>query len=448
MCDQLSLRYYIESILVLVSVWIILCTAKPNRKPPPEPFQEKSPFNQHLPDCTAENKEYPYISKKTNAKAILCPMFKDEEGFLSEWVAYYQMHGFDHIMMFDDGSVDNSLVEIKPWIDSGFVSIKQNWTVESLNLHHGFRKNEFKKNMAMKALLETECKMHGISLGYDMTVSIDIDEYIIPKQIGTTVVDEMFGWFVETGRSAQCLDKLNFQEAPHTLEPVHLLTIEAYQTRMRQPRKMSYYTTVAVKCGYRLKADFFSNATSEFIAKCCHFHGCQGTDFIADSKFCTTHYGEEAVRVNGKGKKWMDPMYINHYARSLEKYAIKGKTWKTATGEIQKGESAEAAAKSYDIPKFLARNTGWYYDATALRYSCQLRDTLRNMTGENVYLRPGNIWYRNPEFGKDIIDPDKRGRYGRANAPGFKFEDGNMFHYHGKKYSGILDVEQHKKESH
>lgn len=402
-----------------------------------EEFQSKSPFNQHLPDCS-KNK-YVKIKKKTSAKAILCPMFKDEEGFLSEWVAYYQMHGFDHIMMFNDGSSDNSLDELKPWISSGFVSIVTNWTEDTVNLSPGFANNDFKKAMAIKALLESQCKLYGLVNGFNLTISLDLDEYVIPREPGVTVVDELYNWVTSTGRSAYCMDKMNFQQSPHTLEPVHLLTIEAYQSRMKQPRKMSYYTTVASKCAYRLSfplGDDFTNFTSEFVALCCHFHGCEGTNFIRNSKYCSTHYGNEAWRVNGKGKPWYDKLYVNHYSRSLEKYAIKSKTWKTATGEVREGESQEQATKSYDIPKFLARNLGWYFDDTALRYSCQLRHTLANMTGDEIYLRPGLFWYRNAEFGKEVNDPDKRGRYGRQNAEGFKFVDGNMFHYHGKQYSG------------
>eukprot|EP01035_Chromulina_nebulosa_P019833 gene19833-25781_t len=254
-------------------------------------------------------------------------MFKDEEGFLSEWVGYYQMHGFDHIMMFDDGSTDGSLNELKPWIDSGFVSIITNWTLESIHIRHEFTKNDFKKTMTVKALLERQCKLQALKWGYNLTISLDIDEYVIPRKPG--------------------------------------------------------------------------------------------------ENFCNIHFGNEAWRVNGKGKPWYDSMDINHYSRSLEKYAIKSRTWKTATGEIQAGQTAEQAAKNYDVPKFLARNLGWYYDDTALRYSCQLRELLRNITNEDIYLRPGYLWYRNPEFGKEIHDPDKRGRYGRENAPGYKFNDGN-----------------------
>lgn len=227
------------------------------------------------------------------------------------------------------------------------------------------------------------------------------------------------------------MTKLNFQSTPHILEPVNLLSIEAYQTRVKTASKMNYYTSVAPKCAYQLRSPNFRNITSEFIAKCCHFHGCQKWDFVNGEDVCSKNYDEEGWRVSGKGKKWIDGLSINHYSRSLEKFALKQKTWKTSTGEIMPGQSSESAASSYDIPKFLARSVGSHHDNTAIRYSCQLRELLRNMTGEPEYLRPGSFWYKNPEYGKTISDPDKRGRYGRANAPGFRYYEANPHNYHG-----------------
>ena len=93
----------------------------------------RSPLAQGLPDCTAPG-SFKRIRRTTSAKAIVCPMIRDEEGFLAEWVAYYQMHGFAHVMLFDDRSVDNGLAELQPWIASGFVSVRTNWTAESLKV--------------------------------------------------------------------------------------------------------------------------------------------------------------------------------------------------------------------------------------------------------------------------------------------------------------------------
>lgn len=347
------------------------------------------------------------------------------------------MHGFDHIIFFNDHSVDNSVVELKPWIEKGFVSIVTNWTSDELNINPAFTRNEFKKAMTTKALLETECKLRALSWGYEFFISLDIDEYLVPKVTGQTIVDTLVMWHNYTGRGIYCIDKYNFQSSPHLLEPVNLLTIEAYQSRMKSAAKMNYYTSVSPKCAYRLTAPTYGMNTSAFIAECCHFHGCQGWDFRAGSDLCTYNQKVEIERLRGTTRKWLDSLLINHYARSLEKYSLKAKTWKTATGEAKQGESSEQAASGYDIPKFLARNVGWYPDNIALRYSCQLREQLKHMTGEDLYMRPGTQWYRNPEFGKEISDPDKRGRYGRPNAPGFKWSETNPYHYHGHQQDGF-----------
>jgi hypothetical protein len=344
------------------------------------------------------------------------------------------MHGFDHFVINDDGSTDNGFVELKPWIDAGVVTIVSNWTAESLNVSWAFKKNEFKKAMTIKALLESNCKRWAISQGYEYYVSLDIDEYMISYRDGETLVDTLDYWSKQTGRVVYCISKNNFGSQPHILEPVNLLTIEAYQSRMPITAKMNYYTSVAMKCAYKLNNSDFHVNTSQYISDCCHFHGCQGWDFRSDTKFCTDNHKVENYFVSGKGKKYLDLFIINHYSRSLEKFGLKSKTWTTATGEAKPGESSEQAAKSYDIPKFLSRNVGWHMDRIALKYSCQLREHLKKMTGESIYLRPGTQWYRNPEFGKEITDPDKRGRYGRPNQPGFKYSHKNPYHYHGEKY--------------
>jgi hypothetical protein len=421
-------------------------------------LESSNPFHQNLPDCTENN--FKTLKKQTQAKAILCPMIRDEEGFLSEWVAYYQMHGFDHIMIHDDGSTDNGLAELKPWIDSGFVTIKSNWTSESIHIAPAFGKNEFKRMMTTKALLEVYCKLEAVKWGYSYFVSLDIDEYMIPKNPAVTIVDELHNWFEKTKRSIYCIGKLNFQSTPHILEPVNLLTIEAYQTRMKAQAKMNYYTSVAPKCAYRLAGPDYNENSTQYAAKCCHFHGCVGYDFIDKDTTCRDFH---KTAFHEKGKPYLDYFDINHYSRSLEKYALKGKTWRTSTGEVKAGENMHDVAKSYDIPKFLHRSAGWHYDSTAVRYGCQLREQLKIMTGNSTYLRPGDCWYRNPEFGKPIDDPDKRGRYGKAsrfftktglmdnsmfvlllagrhNPPGFLIHDPNPTHYFGGQ---AFDIKAH-----
>jgi hypothetical protein len=61
----------------------------------------------------------------------------------------------------------------------------------------------------------------------------------------------------------------------------------------------------------------------------------QGWDFRDGGVICTQNHKAEQIRLNGKGRKWLDLFVINHYSRSLEKYGLKSKTWKTSTGEVR-----------------------------------------------------------------------------------------------------------------
>lgn len=230
----------------------------------------RSPYNQYLPNCSEANRTF--IKKVTSSKAMACPMFRDEEGFLTEWLAYHHMMGIDHFYMFDDGSIDEGLLELQPWIDINLVTLVTNWSVADLQLRNF--SSSFNKDMAMKALLETMCKRIAINWGFKYYFSLDLDEYLIPKEEGVSVVDAFDRWVKNTGRQVYSIPKYNFQSTPHLLEPVHLLTLEAYQTRMRVPNRMNYYTTVANKYGYSFVASNNSKVTTKFIAECCHFHGC------------------------------------------------------------------------------------------------------------------------------------------------------------------------------
>ncbi len=80
----------------------------------------------------------------------------------------------------------------------------------------------------------------------------------------------------------------------------------------------------------------------------------------------------------------------------------KQQTWQTASG---------SSAHGYNLNHYMERTFGHYYDPVAVKYGCQVRDILRKRTGEADYLRPGD-WYRNPEFGRTVEDPGKRGRNG------------------------------------
>ncbi len=104
--------------------------------------------------------------------------------------------------------------------------------------------NKFNDMMRIKLMAEVQCKRLAAEWGYEVFVSVDMDEYLFPTSNSETVMDELVRWFNLTTRGFVLIDKLQFPPAPHILEPINLLTIEAYQTRMAEPSKMNYYTSV------------------------------------------------------------------------------------------------------------------------------------------------------------------------------------------------------------
>lgn len=68
---------------------------------------------------------WPRSPKSTPDKNYLsaCVMFKNEAHYLKEWLTFHQVAGFDHMWMYNHNSTDNSLEVMKPFVDSGFVSV-------------------------------------------------------------------------------------------------------------------------------------------------------------------------------------------------------------------------------------------------------------------------------------------------------------------------------------
>lgn len=350
-----------------------------------EAFDKRSPLYLHLPDC--RQGDFQRIQKKTNRKGLICPMFRDEEGFLAEFLAYYQMHGIDHVLLFNHGSSDKSLQEVQPWVDEGFATVLSNVTemIETMPYREAIkRKGEFEYLMQGKAHLEKLCRKWGQANGFSYFFSVDIDEYLMPMEAGITVVDAMHEYTESTGRSIVDVSKLNFQSSPHSLEPVDLLTIEAYQIRMQVPNKMTYFKSVKSKVSLRLNHSSFSKEQRHFVVGCCNFHGCA-------PKIVGCRYGKNVTKplFKGKNKNWNSPLVIMHYARSLEKYGLKGKTWKTSSGE-------QKYSDKYQVGGFQDRQLGVHYDnRAAMRYGCQLREHLKKKTGQDPFLRGGDFWLRN-----------------------------------------------------
>jgi hypothetical protein len=305
----------------------------------------------------------PTLVKKTTSRGIACPIFRDEEGFLAEFVAYYQLNGLDHIRFYDDGSSDNSLLEIEPWIQTGFVSVVAN-TSGLLAEKLSKRKDNDKKwhkmlhktgtRNTIQRISENDCKRYALQHNFDFYLSLDVDEYMLPQEEGITLMDAISKVSRITEKVIFPIHKYNFASTPHLLEPIHLLTFEAYHVRMPRQRELTYFKSVSPKLILHLSHPNITKRQKYFILNCCNFHNCKDVN--------CRHFNEDVTHYlyngNGKNELWgrddsMDNIMIFHYSRSLEKFTLKQNTWQAI------------GSNNFTIINFLDRNIGTIFDNRA-----------------------------------------------------------------------------------
>lgn len=64
-------------------------------------------------------------SKKQEKKYYfsICAIFKNESLSLKEWIEYHRLIGIDHFYLYNNNSTDNGIELLKPYIESGLVSL-------------------------------------------------------------------------------------------------------------------------------------------------------------------------------------------------------------------------------------------------------------------------------------------------------------------------------------
>ena len=62
----------------------------------------------------------PYLS--------ICTMYRDHASYLLEWLEFHRLVGADHFFLYDNGSVDDHLEVLAPYLDEGLVEVEE-WPV-------------------------------------------------------------------------------------------------------------------------------------------------------------------------------------------------------------------------------------------------------------------------------------------------------------------------------
>lgn len=99
-------------------------------------------------------------------KVSVCAIFKNEAPYLREWIEFNHIVGVEHFYLYNNNSDDDYYNILKPYIDSGLVTL-----------------NQWPRNQAQMECYEDCIKKYRATsnwLGF-----IDIDEFIVPKSKNT-----------------------------------------------------------------------------------------------------------------------------------------------------------------------------------------------------------------------------------------------------------------------
>lgn len=101
----------------------------------------------------------------------ICAIFQNEAPYLKEWIEYHKLIGVEHFYLFNHCSSDHFQEVLQPYIDSGTVDLKHEWTVtDGIKTFH-----------PIQCRLYTECVRQA--RGQSKWIAfLDLDEFLLPIQ--------------------------------------------------------------------------------------------------------------------------------------------------------------------------------------------------------------------------------------------------------------------------
>jgi hypothetical protein len=145
----------------------------------------------------------PYLS--------ICSMYRDHASYLVEWLEFHLLVGADHFFLYDNGSVDNHLEVIGPYLDAGVVDLHE-WPV-----HPG-----------LKPAFDHCVEQHRSDSRW--IAFIDIDEFLF-SPTGAPLPDSLRDYEAWPGVG---VNRVPFGPSGHQTRPAGLV-IESY---VRRPKVM------------------------------------------------------------------------------------------------------------------------------------------------------------------------------------------------------------------
>ena len=64
------------------------------------------------------------VPRAERSGVAIVAICKNEAPYLQEWLAFHRIAGVDHVYLYDNGSTDGSAETVQPFVDSGFVTVR------------------------------------------------------------------------------------------------------------------------------------------------------------------------------------------------------------------------------------------------------------------------------------------------------------------------------------
>ena len=100
-------------------------------------------------------------ARKIGKGIALCCRIRDEAPYLAEFIEYYRAAGVEHFFIYESGSTDSYKEVLRPFIDSGIVSLYDRWP-----------------HVPVSPAAEQDCVLRGMGR-FEWIGFIDVDEFVV-----------------------------------------------------------------------------------------------------------------------------------------------------------------------------------------------------------------------------------------------------------------------------
>ena len=154
--------------------------------------------------------------KNTNWKVVLVAIVKNEALYIQEWIIYHLSIGVEHIVIYDNGSDDNTLRTVSKFINAGVLTYVA-WPMRGGQIDAYNHAAKFlRHNAEWLGFLDADeyCVLHHHDNVYDFLSSLETDEVLIPwrnfphsghavKPGGRTIENYLWAYPVAEGQIVQ-----------------------------------------------------------------------------------------------------------------------------------------------------------------------------------------------------------------------------------------------------